>query len=354
MSYDIAIWFNQKPVSANEALAHYKKLCDGDIDNGESSPKVKKFLSEMNQLYKDDDEKPWSDPDVSKHHVLLSLTYSSLSEVIPTAKQLAAKHGLICYDPQTTEVSNPGDWADSADSIVTIKDRAKQRRKLAKEFGTKLLTAIGETLVSSGFVKCSRDHFTYELDKGIRGVLVFSVRTSGAETYSKAEVWPYIGICSDEVNQIVAKLWPGPLDVYQRSLIAHGCLKKYSWHFFTPGDYDGESIAYMKGSHAYGYDGNLDVGIQDITNAINDRGFALFRNHANLKSICKSLALGKYTLGYAREQAVGLVMIGKHAEAKALLAKELERTNKTSPLYDDYVTFCQNFFAHFFPRERMA
>ena len=58
--------------------------------------------------YSDDevDDCPWSvSLDVYGGAVLMSILWSRVEEVQSFVKELAAKHGLICFDPQNDELS---------------------------------------------------------------------------------------------------------------------------------------------------------------------------------------------------------------------------------------------------------
>ena len=358
MSYDIAVWYSSVPVNAAAALAHYQKLGDGNLDGGESSPSVRKFYSELNKLYKsldadDGDESPWSvDPDISKHHVAMCITYSSVNEVVPMIAALAAKHGLVFYDPQSNSVINPDKEANTEAAFLAIKQASKQRRENAKKFEKDILVSIGEGLIAAGFKKRSRTHLTFELEKGIRGVLVLGSTMSSSSDYAEVRIQPYIGVCHEEFNQVFMKVWGAQYDVYERTT---GCPFGYvsreknwrEWIFFTPGNYDSEFLSYFQQLKAFGYDGDLNTGIDDLVQSIKEYGVAYFRGRTTLESICNAILSDSLSVGYMQDakKVVALTLLGKPNEAAKLLTKQLKKIEKSLPMAESYRTFADRYYA---------
>ena len=116
MSFDLGVWFSSRPMNNEEAAARYVALCDGNTDDIEANPAVAAFVTELTGLHpqiddvpdEDVDDCPWNCAfDVSEGHVIMPMSWSRCEEVALLVLQLAQKHGLICFDPQSGEVHLP-------------------------------------------------------------------------------------------------------------------------------------------------------------------------------------------------------------------------------------------------------
>lgn len=116
MSFDLSVWYSSRPVRPEEAGRVHVALSERRLDGVESSPRVLRFVDELTARYPqiDDvpedevDECPWTIAfDQSEGHVILCIASSRAAEMKPIVQELAAKHGLVCYDPQVDEVYNP-------------------------------------------------------------------------------------------------------------------------------------------------------------------------------------------------------------------------------------------------------
>jgi hypothetical protein len=119
MSFDLAVW-SQAHRSVKQSSEVYLRLCEEDASllqpNPQSADDIQYFLDELTQRYPplssytDDtiDESVWmSDFDVSDAHVLLSISFSRVKEVLPFVGNIAYKHNLVCYNPQEGTVLLP-------------------------------------------------------------------------------------------------------------------------------------------------------------------------------------------------------------------------------------------------------
>jgi len=114
MSYDLAVWHSETALSANEALKPYRKLCKSEWVPTGQQPSVAPFYAELCDRYpeidalteEELDSCPWSCAhDKSGLHVITCM--NSGNELEGAAKfviDLAAKHQLICFDPQGPNV----------------------------------------------------------------------------------------------------------------------------------------------------------------------------------------------------------------------------------------------------------
>ncbi|MCA9193049.1 MAG: hypothetical protein KDB03_14845 [Planctomycetales bacterium] len=116
MSYDIGVWHASRPITTQEAVDIFSRLGEANLRDAEPHPGVEAFLKELTLRYpqiddwaeKDIDACPWSVAfDYSDCHVLMCLSYSRVNEVVPFVKELAAKHDLVCFNPQWPCVEYP-------------------------------------------------------------------------------------------------------------------------------------------------------------------------------------------------------------------------------------------------------
>lgn len=119
MSFDLGVWFPQKRISNREASELYARLCDGDITSVTPHPAIDAFYAELTKRYPeidtipeervgDYDYCPWScSLDHSPSHVIMACVWSRAKYVEELVENLARKHGLAVFDPQSDEVTYP-------------------------------------------------------------------------------------------------------------------------------------------------------------------------------------------------------------------------------------------------------
>ncbi len=119
MSFDLAVWHPDRPLSASEATERYARLCDGDAHGLVAHPAVPIFYQELVAMHPELDDVPeerlddheycpWSVAmDRSPGHVIMSCVWSRADYVRNLVGELAAKHGLVVYDPQRGAVTYP-------------------------------------------------------------------------------------------------------------------------------------------------------------------------------------------------------------------------------------------------------
>ncbi|GIF51117.1 hypothetical protein DFJ67_0286 [Asanoa ferruginea] len=112
MTYDLAVWEGERPaddVAASEAFeALYKTYIDSD-ETHPPSARIHSYVSALLARYPDmdddnDDVCPWSSAplldEATGPIVYFPMRWSMADDVSAWAAQLAADHGLICFDPQ--------------------------------------------------------------------------------------------------------------------------------------------------------------------------------------------------------------------------------------------------------------
>jgi hypothetical protein len=119
MSCDLGVWYPQKRIGNKEAGELYARLCDGDSSGVVRHPAIDAFYAELTARHPeidaipkeridDHDYCPWSCKiDHSPGHVIMSCVWSKATYVGQLVRDLARKHGLAVYDPQSDVVVYP-------------------------------------------------------------------------------------------------------------------------------------------------------------------------------------------------------------------------------------------------------
>ncbi|MDX3074655.1 hypothetical protein [Streptomyces sp. MI02-7b] len=111
MSFDLAVWHETARVSSAAAAQTYARLCEGDHTGVAGAPEVGAFHRELTAEFPEsdgDEASPWaSGIGVSDRHVLLATSWSRAGQVVPRVRELADRHGLVCFDPQASVVHLP-------------------------------------------------------------------------------------------------------------------------------------------------------------------------------------------------------------------------------------------------------
>ncbi|MBI5759706.1 MAG: hypothetical protein HZA46_14405 [Planctomycetales bacterium] len=118
MSFDLAVWYSNKPLTDSEASEIYAAAGEADSRNiiFERHASVREFFGELIVHFPDSrdlpegewDKCPWSCPlSVSDGCCEMCMSWSRVNDVVPLVLELAAKHGLVCFDPQSSRVFLP-------------------------------------------------------------------------------------------------------------------------------------------------------------------------------------------------------------------------------------------------------
>lgn len=109
MSYDLAVWHVSRPITTEEAADIYDRLGEPDLTGVELYPGVSAFMAELTAQYpqiddwpeEDIDNCPWSVQfEHSDSYVVICMSHSRVSEIVPIVEEFAAKHDLVCFNPQ--------------------------------------------------------------------------------------------------------------------------------------------------------------------------------------------------------------------------------------------------------------
>ncbi|KAB2344300.1 hypothetical protein [Actinomadura rudentiformis] len=145
MSFDLAVWYEDAPITASAGLEKYRVFCDGYLDDGQNG-RIVAFLADLASRFpglKDDPEdSPWSvEPWVGHDHVLLNIRYPRAGEVEGVVRELAAEHELVLFNPQVATVRNPPRLTSLPGPTLTMCDGS-----VLKQPGGEALTAALRTL----------------------------------------------------------------------------------------------------------------------------------------------------------------------------------------------------------------
>ena len=118
MSFDLDVWYSSRPLTVAEADEHYSAFRGNGNGDGQAATdeRLTRFVDELTSRYPQiddvaDDEIdacPWSLAfDLSPTHVRMPVMWTRAEEIAPVVMELAERHGLVCYDPQSRKVHLP-------------------------------------------------------------------------------------------------------------------------------------------------------------------------------------------------------------------------------------------------------
>jgi hypothetical protein len=131
MSYDLGVWYASRPITLKKAEDFYDRILDDDLKELEPHSGIQAFLTELTSRYPqiqdwnddDIDNCPWSIAfDQSDRPVILCMAYSRTKELVPFIENLASKHDLVCYNPQSSRVKYPPRVAKMPYSRLTLEN----------------------------------------------------------------------------------------------------------------------------------------------------------------------------------------------------------------------------------------
>ncbi len=119
VSYDLAVWEGERPSSDEEAGAIHSALYDWYVDSDEEfapAPLLVEFVNALLARWPDlgdddgdeEEETPWSTGpligEVCGPYMYFPMSYSRAEEASAFAASVAAKLGLVCFDPQLNQL----------------------------------------------------------------------------------------------------------------------------------------------------------------------------------------------------------------------------------------------------------
>jgi hypothetical protein len=122
VSYDLGIWYQEAPATLDDAARRYDALLDSaDYAQVPANRAVAAFVTELLAGYPWSPEQHAEAPSIGDDWVIVTLPYPVAREVTTTIVRLAARHGLVCYDPQTRMVAAGGE-ASTPQLLLTLAD----------------------------------------------------------------------------------------------------------------------------------------------------------------------------------------------------------------------------------------
>jgi hypothetical protein len=126
MSCDYSVWNTTARLNSKEAGQLYARLCSGDTSGVAPHAGIAAFYAELTARHPEIDEIPedkiddtdlcpWSVAfDRSDGHIIMCCAWSKADYVGALVSQLARKHGLAFYDPQSEKIIYPNNAEKSA------------------------------------------------------------------------------------------------------------------------------------------------------------------------------------------------------------------------------------------------
>jgi len=113
MTFDLGVWKTNGSLTATEASRVYASFCRGELPVRvvQNSPAVEAFYQDLIEKWPETgnaDSSPWAAPlHHTASHVLMSCVWSKAEDVCLFVAELAGRHGLVLFDPQSEEVYLP-------------------------------------------------------------------------------------------------------------------------------------------------------------------------------------------------------------------------------------------------------
>jgi hypothetical protein len=115
MSYDLAVWEGPRPKTNDEAVQTFEALRAQHMGgkSPEPTPAIRAYVEALLAKYPDldddnEDTCPWADAPLIGNATgplfYFAMVYSQAERAVVFAAQLAKEHGLVCLDPQSSEL----------------------------------------------------------------------------------------------------------------------------------------------------------------------------------------------------------------------------------------------------------
>jgi len=116
MSFDLAVWDADRPVRTGEAERRYTQMCEGQDPAGASSHRVTAFVEECERRWPGDsdedlDASPWASWPLTAQRTpcgfVANIRWGAAAGMFGEWAEMAERHGLVLYDPQSSVVKIP-------------------------------------------------------------------------------------------------------------------------------------------------------------------------------------------------------------------------------------------------------
>jgi hypothetical protein len=236
VSFEIAVWSSSKSFTNKRAGRIYdqfleRRLSSENTPQPDAQERLGAFLAELEQKYppissinwtdETIDDCPWScDFDIGEDYIIMSCVWSRAEEIADFIEELAFRHELVCYDPQSTIVTMPASLGGVPPGTATEEQQhdLDQQRELKRQALQSVEAAIDRELQALGFEKRGCPDDTDYLDGDWVGGLY--VREINAETLglvrwsdisrsdcSTLEVSIEVGVRNQRLEKALAEEW---------------------------------------------------------------------------------------------------------------------------------------------------
>ncbi|MCW2915403.1 MAG: hypothetical protein JWN52_3471 [Actinomycetia bacterium] len=116
MSFDLYVWGSPQTATAEQAERICHELAAENTSSVSADARVQGFAQELLRRFPalesltdaELEASPWSmTPEISASHVIMTISWSRAQELAEFVLALAARRGLVCFDPQASVVHNP-------------------------------------------------------------------------------------------------------------------------------------------------------------------------------------------------------------------------------------------------------
>jgi len=158
VSFDLAVWYQRREPSAKVARRKYNLLAWGVEALFTSSPRVVDFYEDLLARFPALEDDPphrqavWAvSPKRSRRALILCIAWSRAEDVGYFVQSLAARHGLVCYDPQCEAVLT------GLPSQRMIRLVSRDGSQLVRSSPDDAARTAGEVLGAGGYVRVTNE-----------------------------------------------------------------------------------------------------------------------------------------------------------------------------------------------------
>ena len=126
MSFDLAVWRDPgRRITSDEASATYAAMCARPFDSFVPSQEMAAFVQAVAARLVNDEgspeASPWAaEPDVDQDSVIMAFRSPIATEALPVVRELAHDRGLICFDPQASQVYQRSESASDESTSLEL------------------------------------------------------------------------------------------------------------------------------------------------------------------------------------------------------------------------------------------
>lgn len=130
MSFALVVWDPARPPSVREAADRYERLCREGDPGEPDSPRITAFAEECERRWPDAPGRgPWASWPLRRQGsgYLASIRPAAATEMFGDWAEMAERHGLVLYDPQSGVVKIPSRLSYDAQPPAPTRGRFGRR-----------------------------------------------------------------------------------------------------------------------------------------------------------------------------------------------------------------------------------